>query len=203
MEDITLTNTISMIGLAIALASVCGIRAFSPILIVSILSKIGFIPLQSDFEWLSSTSALIILSIATLIEIIAYFFPWVDSVLSAISTIVTPVAGIIVSCAVLDGFDPTFRWVFAVVAGGGISEGVALIKMGIHFIVDVFTAGIAAPILSFIENIVAICSSILAFLIPILTALFLLILITIGAIIVLLLLKKAVKKKSQKSASYV
>ena len=109
------------IVLGIALAAATGFRIFLPMLIVSVAAYTGHLPLASNFAWLGTPAALIMLSVAAVAEILAYYIPVVDNLLDALATPAAFVAGAVVSAAVMTDVPPMVKWTAAVIAGGGIA----------------------------------------------------------------------------------
>jgi hypothetical protein len=109
------------IVLGIALAAATGFRIFLPMLIVSAAAYTGHLPLASNFAWLGTPVALIMLSVAAVAEILAYYIPVVDNLLDALATPAAVVAGAVVSAAVMIDVPPMVKWTAAVIAGGGIA----------------------------------------------------------------------------------
>ena len=107
--------------LGIALAAATGFRMFLPMLIASAAAYTGHLSLDSSFAWLGTPSALAMLSVATLVEILAYYIPVIDNLLDSVSTPADFVAGTIVSAAVMTDVQPMVKWTAAVIAGGGIA----------------------------------------------------------------------------------
>ena len=116
MSDIAVS-----IVLGVALAAATGFRVFLPMLIVSAAAYSGHLPLDSSFAWLGTLPALIMLSVATLAEISAYYIPIIDNLLDSLATPSAFVAGTIVSAAVMVDVPPMVKWTAAVIAGGGIA----------------------------------------------------------------------------------
>jgi hypothetical protein len=107
----------SALGLPLLPAS----ALFLPMLVVSGAAYTGHLPLGESFNWLGSPSALTMLSVAAIVEILAYYIPGVDNLLDALATPVAFVAGTVVSAAVLTDVAPMVKWTAAVIAGGGIA----------------------------------------------------------------------------------
>ena len=116
MSDIAVS-----IVLGVALAAETGFRVFLPMLIVSGAAYSGHLPLDSSFAWLGTLPALIMLSVAALAEISAYYIPIIDNLLDSLATPSAFVAGTIVSAAVMVDVPPMVKWTAAVIAGGGIA----------------------------------------------------------------------------------
>ena len=69
--------------------------------------------------WLGSDAALVAFATALVVEVGAYYVPWLDNVLDTIATPIATAAGIIAMAAVTPDLPPLLRWTLAVVAGGG------------------------------------------------------------------------------------
>ena len=63
------------------LAAATGFRVFLPMLIVSAGAYTGHVPLGDSFAWLGTPSALTMLSVAAIVEILAYCIPGLDNLL--------------------------------------------------------------------------------------------------------------------------
>jgi hypothetical protein len=107
------------IALGIGLAAAVGLRVFLPMLVVSIAAYSGHLTLGSGFAWLATPAALLMLSVAALLEILAYYIPGLDNLLDTIATPAALVAGTVVSAAVMTDLPPLVKWTTAVIAGGG------------------------------------------------------------------------------------
>jgi Domain of unknown function (DUF4126) len=109
------------IVLGIALAAATGFRIFLPMLIMSVAAYTGHLSLAANFAWLGTPAALIMLAVAAVAEILAYYIPVVDNLLDALATPAAFVAGAVVSAAVMTDVPPMVKWTAAVIAGGGIA----------------------------------------------------------------------------------
>jgi hypothetical protein len=107
--------------LGIALAAASGFRVFLPMLIVSGAAYTGHLQLDNSFAWLGTSSALTMLSVAALAEVLAYYVPVVDNLLDALATPAAFIAGTLVSAAVMTDVPPMVKWTAAVIAGGGVA----------------------------------------------------------------------------------
>jgi hypothetical protein len=109
------------IVLGIGLAAATGFRVFLPLLIMSGAAYTGHLPLDNSFAWLATPSALTMLGVAAVTEILAYYVPGVDNLLDALATPAAFIAGTVVSAAVITDLPPMVKWTAAVIAGGGIA----------------------------------------------------------------------------------
>lgn len=114
-------SAITSAALGIGLAAACGFRVFVPLLGMSLAHRTGYLPLADGFQWAGSDGALLFLAVATGVEILGYFVPFIDNALDTIATPAAVVAGIGASGAVLGDFSPGMQWTLATVAGGGIA----------------------------------------------------------------------------------
>lgn len=161
-------ETLIGVLVGIGLSAACGFRVFVPLLVLGIAGRVGHVPLASDFHWISSTIALITLGTATVVEIVAYYVPWLDHALDTIATPAAVLAGVIATAAVVGDLPPVARWGLALVAGGGLAGTVqgatvlARVKSG------VMTAGHANPVVSTAELTGSVITSVLAVVLPLL-----------------------------------
>ena len=113
------TEVALSIALGVGLAAAVGFRVFLPMLVMSIAAYSGHLTLGSGFAWLGSAPALLMLAVAALLEIVAYYIPGVDNLLDALATPAALIAGTVVSAAVMADLPPLVKWTTAVIAGGG------------------------------------------------------------------------------------
>jgi hypothetical protein len=174
-------DIISSICLGIGLATACGLRVFVPLLIVSVASHFGYLPLSSGFHWLSSSPAIVAFSVAAGLEIAGYCIPWVDHLLDTIASPAAVMAGTVVAVALMTNVDPFYKWALAIIAGGGMAglmQGGTMVARGTS---TATTGGIANPVVSTGELAGAIGLSILTLLVPVFVVIALLLVMLISA----------------------
>jgi hypothetical protein len=66
-----LESTIA-ICIGVALAASCGMRVFTPLLVIGIAAKANLLTLSAAFDWLASYPAMAAMGTATLLEITAF-----------------------------------------------------------------------------------------------------------------------------------
>ncbi|TMJ39732.1 MAG: DUF4126 domain-containing protein [Alphaproteobacteria bacterium] len=154
------------IALGVGLAAAVGFRVFLPLLITSIATYTGYIPVSGGFEWLATPAAVIMLGVAALAEVLAYYIPGIDNLLDTIATPAALIAGTLVSAAVMADLPPLVKWTAAIIAGGGaagITQGVtAMIRANS----TVFTGGLGNPVIATAEFGGAAIVSLLALAVP-------------------------------------
>lgn len=117
--DAATPETLLSVALGIGLAAAVGLRVFLPLAITAAAAALGYIDLSPSFAWLAGTPALVTLSVATVLELLAYYIPGVDNLLDAIATPAAVVAGAVVAAAVMADLPPLVKWTTAIIAGGG------------------------------------------------------------------------------------
>lgn len=160
------TDLALSVALGVALAAAVGFRVFLPMLLMSVAAYTGHLALGSGFAWLASAPALLMLSIAAVLEVIAYYIPGVDNLLDAIAAPAALIAGTVVSAAVMIDLPPMVKWTTAVIAGGGaagLTEGVTSLLRAKF---TLMTGGLGNHLLSTGELAAALTVSILALISP-------------------------------------
>jgi hypothetical protein len=168
------------LAIGIGLSAACGFRVFVPLLGLGIAASAGFVPLSSGFDWIGSPVAIAAFAVATLIEIGAYYIPWLDNLLDTISTPAAVIAGVMVTASVMVDVSPFLRWSLAIIAGGGIAGTVQTGTTVARGTSTVTSAGFANPLLSTGELLGAIVTTILSLIVPILAAILALVLFAIS-----------------------
>ena len=178
-----MVDTIASVFAGVALAAACGFRVFVPLLVLSIASILGAIPLADDFSWLATMPALIALATATIMEIAAYYVPWLDHALDVVATPAAILAGVVTTAAVVADLSPVLRWALAIVGGGGVAGAVQGGTVLLRLKSGVMTAGVGNPIVSTGETASSTVTSVLAVVVPVLA--FFLVLATIVLLVVI------------------
>jgi hypothetical protein len=164
-------ETILAICIAIGLSAACGFRVFVPLLVMSVAAHTGHIQVGPNFQWLATTPALLTFGLATLIEIIAYYIPWLDHLLDTVAAPAAVIAGMVITASLVTDVSPFLRWTLAVIAGGGsagIVQGTTMLARGLSL---AGTGGLANPVVSTAELGGALVTSILAIVLPVLAVL--------------------------------
>jgi hypothetical protein len=156
--------------LGLGLSASTGLNTFLPLLLLSAAARfhIAGIELGQRFDWLSSDVAIIVLLVATIVEIIADKVPAVDHFLDSVGTFVRPLAATVATASVLTGADvnPTVAAVVGIMIGAPTSLGFHTLKAGTRIASSATTFGCANPVLSLIEDVVSLSLSLLAIFIP-------------------------------------
>jgi len=168
--------------LGITLSAACGFRVFVPPLTMSFAAIYGHIPLAPGFEWVGTNEAAIALSIATILEILAYYIPFIDNLLDVIQVPLAVSIGTIITAATLGHTDPVLQWTLAVIAGGGTAGITGTLASLTRLASTSLTGGLGNFIVATVEAIGSIFLSILGISFPLLTAAIVVSLIIISVI---------------------
>lgn len=143
----------TVIGLVIGtgLSAASGFRVFVPLLGLSISTMSGYLTLSQGFQWLGTWPALIAFATASVLEICAYYIPWVDNMLDALMTPAAVVAGTISTASLMGDVSPFLKWSAAIIAGGGISAIVQGATVALRAKSSTATGGVTNSMVSSIE----------------------------------------------------
>lgn len=158
------------------LATAAGLNAYIPMLSMGLLDRYtSLLNLPSNWAWLANGWVLAIVAVLLAVEVVADKIPALDSVNDAVQTFVRPTSGGIVfgsgtaaqTAAVADPaeFARTGQWV-PVAIGVVTALVVHLTKTAVRPAANVATAGVAAPVLSTVEDVTSVSLTFIAILIP-------------------------------------
>ena len=161
-------NIVLAILLGLGLSASTGLNTFLPLLLLSASARfqIAGVTLGEKFEWLTSDVAIVVLIVATLIELIADKVPAVDHFLDSIGTFVRPVAGSVAVASVLTDVDPVVAAVVGLIIGAPTSFGFHALKAGTRVGSTATTFGCANPVISLIEDLISLGLSALSIFAP-------------------------------------
>lgn len=160
------------------LATAAGLNAYIPLLALGLLSRFtDLVTLPHGWAWLENGWVITIVAALLLVEVVADKIPALDSINDAVQTFVRPTAGGIVfgsgtaaqTAAVTDpgAFAHTGQWI-PVAIGVVTALVVSLTKSTVRPAANIATAGMAAPVLSTVEDIFSVGLVFAAILIPVL-----------------------------------
>ena len=193
MDYSLLTN----IAMGIALSACAGFRVFIPMLAGALAAHYHIIDLPPDMTWLSSWAAIICFATAAVAEIGAYYIPFVDNILDTVAAPLSVAAGTVLAFSILPMADvePLTRWGVALVAGGSAAGTIQIGTGLLRLFSTKATIGSGNAIVSTTENAAAVTGSLLAFVIPVIVAIALVVLI----VWILIILSKSVAGKRKNS----
>ncbi|HTN44743.1 MAG TPA: DUF4126 domain-containing protein [Flavipsychrobacter sp.] len=167
------SNTWAAAAMGIALSACCGFRVFIPMLIAGLSSRFHWFhwfQFTGSFLWLSTTPALVSLATAAVVEIAAYYIPFVDNILDAMATPLSMAAGALLATSVMPVETEWMKWTIGIIAGGGgaglIASGTGLLRL----LSSKVTLGSGNAVVATAENTAAITGSVMSLLLPVFMA---------------------------------
>jgi hypothetical protein len=159
------------------LATAAGLNAYIPLLCLGLLARFtDVVTLPPAWSWLENGWVLTIVGVLLAVEVVADKVPALDSVNDAVQTVVRPTAGGIVfgsgataqTAAVTDpgAFAHWSQWI-PIAIGVVVALVVHLTKSAVRPAANVASAGVAAPVLSTLEDVTSVGLVGVAILVPV------------------------------------
>jgi len=139
------------VAVGLGLAAACGFRVFVPLLIASLAAHFGRLPLANGFDWLASVPALVALGTATVLEVGAYYVPWLDHALDVVATPTAVLAGMLAAASVVTDLPPLLKWSTVIIGGGGAAGLIQGASVLLRLKSGALTGGLANPLVSTAE----------------------------------------------------
>ena len=172
------SETVLSIFLGIGLAASVGFRVFVPLFALSLASYFNVWELNESWQWRGSLAAVITLGVATLVEIFAYYIPYIDNLLDTIAVPLAAIAGTAVMVSTVVDLSPVVTWAMAIIAGGGTAAAIKGASGATRLTSTATTGGLGNPVVSTVETGTSLVMSALSIFIPVLAA--------IGVVLILL-----------------
>jgi len=149
----------------LGLSSAAGLNAYIPLLAIGLLGRAGIVHLEGPYAVLSSWTALSVIGGIAVIDFIADKVPAVDHATHAIGFVINPVAGAIVfgsQTQALGHIPPAVSLAAGLIVAGGFHATRAAVRP----VSTATTGGFANPVVSLLEDMLAITLSLLALFVP-------------------------------------
>ena len=160
-------GTMTVLATALGLGASAGVNSWATLFVFGVVARLQPAWFPGDLAaFFASTPVLIGLGTLYLIEFVADKVPTVDHVWDAIHTVVRPLAGGVVAFAAASDAVPQEWAIVAAVLAGGTALGSHLGKSGTRIASTATTGGLGNPVLSVIEDILAIGGTLLSIFLP-------------------------------------
>jgi len=170
------SGIVPSLAMGIGLAACAGVRAWLPLFLAGLLARAGVLELGPSFRFIASNQALILFGVATVVEILGDKIPAVDHTLDALSTVLRPAAGSLLAASVLWRVpDPLTALALGVAVGAPTALVPHAAKATLRATSTLFTGGLANPLLSLVEDLVALVMFVLTVVVPVAVALMILV----------------------------
>jgi hypothetical protein len=151
---------------AFGLSTSAGLNAYLPLLVVALLARFtNAIELQEPWTVLTSGWVIGVLVGLLAVEALVDKVPAADSVNDVIQTFIRPVAGAILFAAssnVIGNIHPALAMACGLLLAGGVHA----VKSTVRPAITATTGGMANPVVSSLEDVVALVTSLTAVLVP-------------------------------------
>jgi hypothetical protein len=161
----------------VALAATAGLRVFMPFLFLGGMARYANTPTPDMLAWTTTDAGFFLLLTATLLEVLSDKIPLVDHALDSVATLIKPVAGFVLPAALLYDSSPMAAWTAGAIVGAPLALGVHATKAGTRAVSSATTIGTANPIISTIEDALAVVILVLTALAPLIAAILVLLLV--------------------------
>jgi Domain of unknown function (DUF4126) len=186
----TLFSVLTGIGVAAA----CGFRVFVPLLALGLAGRAHVLPLNDSFAMLSTLPALIALGTAAVLEVVAYYVPWLDNALDVAAAPAAVIAGVVASAAAITDLPPVLAWGIALIGGGGAAGLLHGATSLLRLKSTAATGGAANPVISTGELIGSVVTAALALLVPVVCA------VAIVLVLLWMVRQRMTKQQQQRKA---
>lgn len=165
MADPAIDALLALVA-GIVLAAAAGLRAFLPLAGLAWTARLGLVSLNQGFSWLGNDAAVAALTVAVFVEILGDKIPAVDHALDVVGALVKPLAGLIVVAASVATLPPLWAALVGVIAGAPLAGGIHVVKAKGRVVANLATLGLAAPLLSVVEDVAGVVLVVAALFVP-------------------------------------
>jgi uncharacterized membrane protein len=156
-------------ALAYALTTTAGLRGFLTLFAAAVATHYGWIHPTETFAWLGSIGSIVVLGVFAVLEMLSDKIPAVDHAFHSIYFALRPLAGAILVGTTVHTDNQ--GELYALMAAGALNSLVVHgSSASVRAASSVTTLGFANPILSFIEDGLAIGGIVLSFIVPVVAA---------------------------------
>ena len=164
---------------AFGLASAAGLNTSLPLLVVGLAARFGMLTLVAPYDALASDVALVGLALLALLELVGDKVPALDSVVHAVQWPLAMAAGAILFASqqsIVQDVSPGLAILVGVLTAGGIHSLRAIVRPAINL----GTLGLGGPVVSTLEDGLALVLTAAALLAPVLAVVLALALVVVG-----------------------
>lgn len=157
-----------VMAMGVAMSACCGFRLLIPPTVMAYMAMFGWLDYSgTEFAFLGSPLTVILLTVAALVEVGAYYLPWLDNLLDTMGAPICAFMGMAVCFISLYELPEGIQWAAAIVAGGGTAllthTGTGLVRASS----SVGTGGLGNALWATFELFLAVAGSLLSIYFPI------------------------------------
>jgi Domain of unknown function (DUF4126) len=168
-EESALIDALYAVAAGIGLSTACGFRVCAPLLAMALGAHVGLIHPSEHFSWIGSSTSIVMLAVATVAEMCAYYLPLIDIALDAITSPAAVIAGFATTFIAISGVNipPDVRWALILTAGSA-AGAVQLGTVSLRATSTLATASLGNRFVTKFENLAATILAMIALLAPVL-----------------------------------
>jgi hypothetical protein len=161
-------DTVLHLLTAFGISAPAGLNAYLTLLTVGLLGRFtSLLKLNQPFDLLTNEWVLVALGVLVVIEMFADKIAGIDHLNDLLGTVIRPAAGAILFASTTNAVtevNPVFAFIVGLVAAGSVHA----VKATARPVVTATTFGIGNPVVSVLEDILAVATVLLAVIVPIL-----------------------------------
>lgn len=161
-------NALIGTSIGIGLSTSSGFRVLIPFFCLSAAAIFGDMTLPPSMEWLDSQVVLLGLGVACLLEVGAFYIPWLNNALDAVELPAAAIAGTYLTGAFAADLPTLVQWSLALVAGGGSASAIHGLTGVTRLASNTATGGCASVVTATIELLSSLMLAVLAITLPLL-----------------------------------
>jgi len=173
---------------AFGLSTAAGLNAYIPLLVLGLLTRLGWVQLQDPYSLVAHPIVLTVIAVLALLDFIGDKVPAVDHFLHAAGLVIHPVAGAILFVAA-NSATGSVNPMLAAICGLVLAGGTHGVRAAVRPVATTATAGTANPVLSLAEDVMSLLLSVLAVILPIVAF----VVVLIMAIVLFVLLRRTMR----------
>lgn len=155
-------------SIGVGLSTSSGFRVLVPFFCLSAAAVFGDMTLPPSMEWMDNQVVLLGLGIACLIEVAAFYVPWVNNALDAVELPAAIIAGTYLTGAFAADLPTLMQWSLALAVGGGSAGSIHGLTGVTRLASNATTGGCASLVTATIELFSSIVLAVLAITVPLL-----------------------------------
>ena len=172
-------NLIGTLAIAMGSSWVSGIRLYAAVATLGLLGRFAHLPLPGELHVLTNWWVIGIASALLVIEFIADKIPYVDSAWDVVHTFIRIPAGAVLAAAAFGDFDRRVQ-VVALLLGGGLALSAHGTKASARATINLSPEPASNIVVSLVEDVVAVGSIFLAYFLPAVLIVLLLIFVVVS-----------------------
>jgi uncharacterized membrane protein len=156
----------SSYAVAMSLSTAAGIRPFLTLAVMAWMMYAGYVHPSAQYAWLGSSGDALLLSLLALLEFGSDKIPILDHAMHAVHFATKPIAAVLIAGSTIPANDPQVATYVTMGIAAVNALGIHTALAGTRAASTAMSFGVANPVLSVIEDVVAVFGIAIAFVLP-------------------------------------